>query len=57
MSAYIWTGWGRPGKCVPIPGEALGTFECLHCERIITLASNPEEDCKKPYKPIKWPKD
>ena len=36
---YTWIGWGRPGKCTPIPGEALATFECLHCERIITAES------------------
>jgi hypothetical protein len=47
MAEYTWTGWGRPGKCTPIPGEALVTFECLHCERIITAESDPEQDCPK----------
>lgn len=52
MTIYTWIGWGRPGKCVPIPGEAIGTFECLSCERLITPESNPEEDCPKYRKPL-----
>jgi hypothetical protein len=48
MTEYTWIGWGRDGKCIPIPGEALATFECVHCERIITAESDPEQACPYP---------
>lgn len=55
MTEYTWTGWGRDGKCTPVPGESLGIFECLACERIITPESEPEADCPKWRKRLVFP--
>ena len=53
MTEYTWTGWARPGKCIPIPSDRLAEFECVHCERIITPESDPEQDCPYPDGPFK----
>lgn len=42
---FPWSRYGRIGKHTPIPGEALGTFECHSCEAVLTPESDPEADC------------
>lgn len=54
MADHVWTGWGRKGKCIPIPSDRLAEWECFHCERpIIPGASDPDEDCPYPDGPFK----
>ncbi len=51
-----WTGYGRPGKHTPIPGEALCTYECLACGQLLSGDSDPEEACPKYRPPLTYSK-
>lgn len=47
---YVWTGWGRPGRCLPVDGESVGSYECAFCEREITRDMTLEQadaPCRK----------
>lgn len=33
---YVWAGWGRPGRCLPVDAERVGEYERAFCERVIT---------------------
>jgi len=54
MTDIKWSGWTGPDQCLPVPGEALGSFECFQCGREITAASDPEAKCAKPYRRTKF---
>jgi hypothetical protein len=42
---YVWAGWGRPGRCLPVDAERVGEYECAWCERPITRDMDPDAPC------------